>query len=287
MRLTASLPLLLPIVLPFHSLLPFSLCCSTQGDQCEFLHEYNLRAMPECHWYLKYGYCSAGDECLYFHPRQKKKVCQDYQRGFCWLGELLLVHPSPFAVGRSFLHYLFSSFPSLSLSSPSHPPPLPRPDLSTLPPAKHPLPLLPHWILPPRPNLPSRSPQSSPPSTRTLPSTLPSPSRSSRTAASRLRKILGVRSVEPDSDRVDQEVGGPKRAAGRWRRRRRRKGRWRREQHEGSIDCAVLVSEKRALGRLYSGLELIVLPLNPFSYSKCGNVRPLFFLFFSEQLFYS
>jgi hypothetical protein len=84
---------------------------------------------------------------------------------------------------------------------------------------------------------------------------------------------------------VDQEVGGPKRAAGRWR--RRRKGRWRREQHEGSIDCAVLVSEKRALGRLYSGLELIVLPLNPFSYSKCGNVRPLFFLFFSEQLFYS
>ncbi|KAL7413420.1 hypothetical protein BDY24DRAFT_340768 [Mrakia frigida] len=57
-----------------------------KGDQCEFLHEYNLRKMPECYWLGKYGYCPGGDECLYYHPREKKRVCEDYKRGFCWLG---------------------------------------------------------------------------------------------------------------------------------------------------------------------------------------------------------
>ena len=57
-----------------------------KSDACEFLHEYNLRRMPECWWYAKFGYCQAGDECLYVHPREKKIECPDYKRGFCKLG---------------------------------------------------------------------------------------------------------------------------------------------------------------------------------------------------------
>lgn len=60
-----------------------------KGDACEFLHEYNLRRMPECWWYAKYGYCSAGDECLYAHPKERKVECPDYNRGFCKLGMAL------------------------------------------------------------------------------------------------------------------------------------------------------------------------------------------------------
>lgn len=43
--------------------------------------------MPECWWFARYGYCSSGDECLYAHPRERKKECPDYNRGFCKLGE--------------------------------------------------------------------------------------------------------------------------------------------------------------------------------------------------------
>ncbi|KIY72869.1 hypothetical protein CYLTODRAFT_343357 [Cylindrobasidium torrendii FP15055 ss-10] len=57
-----------------------------KGDACEFLHEYNLRRMPECWWYAKYGYCTAGDECLYTHPKERRVECPDYKRGFCKLG---------------------------------------------------------------------------------------------------------------------------------------------------------------------------------------------------------
>jgi cleavage and polyadenylation specificity factor subunit 4 len=42
--------------------------------------------MPECWWFAKYGYCSAGDECLYAHPKERKVECPDYKRGFCKLG---------------------------------------------------------------------------------------------------------------------------------------------------------------------------------------------------------
>ena len=59
-----------------------------KGDACEFLHEYNLRRMPECWWYAKFGYCQAGDECLYAHPKERKIECPDYKRGFCKLGKL-------------------------------------------------------------------------------------------------------------------------------------------------------------------------------------------------------
>lgn len=57
-----------------------------KSDACEFLHEYNLRRMPECWWFAKYGYCSAGDECLYAHPKERRIECPDYRRGFCKLG---------------------------------------------------------------------------------------------------------------------------------------------------------------------------------------------------------
>ncbi|KEP53687.1 ADP-ribosylglycohydrolase [Rhizoctonia solani 123E] len=57
-----------------------------KGDGCEFLHEYNLRRMPECWWFARHGTCTAGDECLYAHPKERKIECPDYQRGFCKLG---------------------------------------------------------------------------------------------------------------------------------------------------------------------------------------------------------
>ncbi|KAH7344614.1 hypothetical protein B0J17DRAFT_591462 [Rhizoctonia solani] len=57
-----------------------------KGDACEFLHEYNLRRMPECWWFARHGTCTAGDECLYAHPKERKIECPDYQRGFCKLG---------------------------------------------------------------------------------------------------------------------------------------------------------------------------------------------------------
>jgi cleavage and polyadenylation specificity factor subunit 4 len=31
-----------------------------KGESCEFLHEYNLRKMPECNFFARNGYCSNG-----------------------------------------------------------------------------------------------------------------------------------------------------------------------------------------------------------------------------------
>lgn len=59
------------------------------GKNCEFLHEYNLRKFPECWWFGTYGFCAVGDECLYYHPKERKKECEDFNRGFCRLGELI------------------------------------------------------------------------------------------------------------------------------------------------------------------------------------------------------
>ncbi|KAJ2893187.1 hypothetical protein MKZ38_008928 [Zalerion maritima] len=63
-----------------------SLC--KKGFSCEFLHEYNLRKMPECNFFVRNGYCSNGDECLYLHidPMSKLPPCPWYERGFCPLG---------------------------------------------------------------------------------------------------------------------------------------------------------------------------------------------------------
>ncbi|ODQ53990.1 hypothetical protein SAICODRAFT_34596 [Saitoella complicata NRRL Y-17804] len=59
-----------------------------KGDHCEFLHEYNLKRMPECWFFNKHGYCSNGEECLYLHidPDARVGVCPWYEMGFCPLG---------------------------------------------------------------------------------------------------------------------------------------------------------------------------------------------------------
>jgi len=56
--------------------------------------------MPECYWFAKYGYCSAGDECLYAHPKERKIECPDYNRGFCKLGLWLSLYCGPVPLFR-------------------------------------------------------------------------------------------------------------------------------------------------------------------------------------------
>jgi cleavage and polyadenylation specificity factor subunit 4 len=58
------------------------------GDNCEYTHDFNLRTMPVCVFFVKTGKCELGGECLYFHPRDRRVECPDYNRGFCRLGEL-------------------------------------------------------------------------------------------------------------------------------------------------------------------------------------------------------
>ncbi|KAI9175608.1 RNA-binding component of cleavage and polyadenylation factor [Blastocladiella emersonii ATCC 22665] len=55
-----------------------------KSDACEFLHEYNLRKMPECWFFAKYGECS-NPECEYRHvdPSSKVRECPWFARGFC------------------------------------------------------------------------------------------------------------------------------------------------------------------------------------------------------------
>lgn len=58
-----------------------------KGDSCEFLHEYNLKKMPKCWFFSKYGRCD-NPECLYLHsdPEVKKPECPAYNKGFCYMG---------------------------------------------------------------------------------------------------------------------------------------------------------------------------------------------------------
>lgn len=87
-----------------------------KGDQCEFLHEYDMTKMPECYFYSKFGLlflyipfksdfictveillmfcvCVAGEcsnkECPFLHidPESKIKDCPWYDRGFCKHGK--------------------------------------------------------------------------------------------------------------------------------------------------------------------------------------------------------
>lgn len=59
-----------------------------KGDLCDYLHEYDLRRMPECRFYATFGFCNSSDECLYIHidPSVKRRRCERYERGFCELG---------------------------------------------------------------------------------------------------------------------------------------------------------------------------------------------------------
>ncbi|ELA47171.1 hypothetical protein VCUG_01360 [Vavraia culicis subsp. floridensis] len=55
-----------------------------KNEKCEFLHEYNLKKMPECWFFSKYGECS-NIECHFLHidPNSESKECLWYKRGFC------------------------------------------------------------------------------------------------------------------------------------------------------------------------------------------------------------
>lgn len=59
-----------------------------KGFKCEYLHEYNLRRMPECQSFSRSGYCPNGEECLYQHVKEEAKLppCERYDRGLCELG---------------------------------------------------------------------------------------------------------------------------------------------------------------------------------------------------------
>lgn len=59
-----------------------------KGEHCEFLHEYNLRRMPECNYFARHQTCPNGDDCLYLHidPDFKRPACPHFERGFCPLG---------------------------------------------------------------------------------------------------------------------------------------------------------------------------------------------------------
>ncbi|KAJ1340498.1 hypothetical protein BSLG_004884 [Batrachochytrium salamandrivorans] len=54
------------------------------GEVCEFLHEYNMKRMPECWFFAKLGECT-NPECQYLHidPDSKVRECPWYTRGFC------------------------------------------------------------------------------------------------------------------------------------------------------------------------------------------------------------
>jgi cleavage and polyadenylation specificity factor subunit 4 len=55
-----------------------------KGDDCEFLHKYDMERMPECYFFIKYGQCS-NKECPFLHlnPSDRIKDCPWYDRGFC------------------------------------------------------------------------------------------------------------------------------------------------------------------------------------------------------------
>ncbi|KAG9462667.1 hypothetical protein GDO78_013622 [Eleutherodactylus coqui] len=60
-----------------------------KGDQCEFLHEYDMTKMPECYFYSKFGECSNKESpFLHIDPESKIKDCPWYDRGFCKHGPI-------------------------------------------------------------------------------------------------------------------------------------------------------------------------------------------------------
>lgn len=106
----ASYPL--PISLPFPQSQPDpqkrTVCkhwlrglCKKSDATCDYLHEYDMRKMPECRMFATFGFCNSGEDCLYRHklPREKRRECEEYRRGFCPRGErregrLSARHPS-------------------------------------------------------------------------------------------------------------------------------------------------------------------------------------------------
>ncbi|CAO1636252.1 unnamed protein product [Sympodiomycopsis kandeliae] len=62
--------------------------CKKSDSTCDYLHEYDMRKMPECRMFATFGFCNNGEECLYRHkaPKEKRRECEEYKRGFCPLG---------------------------------------------------------------------------------------------------------------------------------------------------------------------------------------------------------
>jgi cleavage and polyadenylation specificity factor subunit 4 len=60
-----------------------------KGDDCEFLHEYDMSKMPECYFYSKYSQCG-NKECEFLHINSESKIkdCPWYDRGFCRHGNI-------------------------------------------------------------------------------------------------------------------------------------------------------------------------------------------------------
>lgn len=58
-----------------------------KGDDCEFLHVYDITKMPECYFYSMLNLCT-NKECIFLHinPDSKIKECPWYNRGFCRRG---------------------------------------------------------------------------------------------------------------------------------------------------------------------------------------------------------
>ncbi|KAH7823218.1 putative cleavage and polyadenylation specificity factor subunit 4 [Monocercomonoides exilis] len=60
-----------------------------KGNQCDFLHVYDLTLMPECKFFARDGKCTK-EGCPFRHikPEEKQKECAWYKRGFCRRGPL-------------------------------------------------------------------------------------------------------------------------------------------------------------------------------------------------------
>lgn len=60
-----------------------------KGDDCEFLHVYDLTKMPECYFYSVFKSCT-NLECAFLHINREEKIkdCPWYNRGFCERGPL-------------------------------------------------------------------------------------------------------------------------------------------------------------------------------------------------------
>lgn len=83
-----------------------------KGDQCDYLHEYDLRRIPECRFYATFGFCNSGDDCLYLHVDKavKRRECENYRRGFCPKGKSSHIRILGFPTFRAYLHVFPYSF---------------------------------------------------------------------------------------------------------------------------------------------------------------------------------
>lgn len=55
-----------------------------RGELCDFSHEFDIKRIPECHFYSRFKVC-LNKECHFLHiePENKIKPCYWYDRGFC------------------------------------------------------------------------------------------------------------------------------------------------------------------------------------------------------------